>query len=73
LEQAISDFNKALEIDPKSAVAYYNRGLFYFRAGQIDRAQADLKKAAKLDPEEMSRVRAKAKGDEVKYLELLGQ
>ena len=37
-DQAISDYNKALEMNPRFAKAYYNRGLAYWRKGQPDQA-----------------------------------
>ena len=35
LPQAISDFNKAIEINPNYAEAYYNRGLAYADTRQL--------------------------------------
>lgn len=49
-DEAISEFTKALETDPRWAMAYYNRGLCYFNTGQYDLAIADYSKAIKLDP-----------------------
>ena len=40
--QAIADFNKAVELDPSSANYYYNRGLAYAEKGEYDKAIADL-------------------------------
>src|SRR3974390_567511 len=40
----------ALEIDPKMAVAYNNRGNAYDDKGQYDRALADYNKALDLNP-----------------------
>jgi tetratricopeptide (TPR) repeat protein len=39
-DQAISDYTKALEINPKLAEAYLNRGGAYAKKGQLD--QGDL-------------------------------
>jgi tetratricopeptide (TPR) repeat protein len=40
---AIADLNKAIELDPKLAVAYNNRGWAYNGKGQRDLAIADFK------------------------------
>jgi tetratricopeptide (TPR) repeat protein len=51
-DQAIADFNSAIEIDPKYEPAYLNRA-FPFRAkGQYDRAIADSTKAIELNPKD---------------------
>jgi tetratricopeptide (TPR) repeat protein len=47
-EQALDDFNKALELDGTLTVAVLNRGLVHFRAGRYELALTDLKKALKL-------------------------
>jgi tetratricopeptide (TPR) repeat protein len=47
---AIDDFNKALQLDPKSAEAYHGRGLAYSQLGELDRAIADLSEAIQLNP-----------------------
>jgi tetratricopeptide (TPR) repeat protein len=44
------DFNKAIELDPVSALAYTNRGIARRRAGDIDGAIADYTKAIEIDP-----------------------
>ncbi len=47
-DQAISDFNKALEINPRDAPAYNNRGIAYYHKGQYDKAWKDVHKAQDL-------------------------
>jgi tetratricopeptide (TPR) repeat protein len=47
---AITDFDKAIEINPKYADAYANRGGAYLGKRDYDRAIADLNKAIELDP-----------------------
>jgi tetratricopeptide (TPR) repeat protein len=47
-ENAISDYTKAIEIDPKYAVAYYNRGNIYYSRGEYDKAWEDIRKAKSL-------------------------
>lgn len=49
-DQAISDFNKALEINPTLTQAYVNRGIAYGLKGQHDQAISDYNKALELDP-----------------------
>jgi tetratricopeptide (TPR) repeat protein len=44
-DQAIADFNKALEIDPKYTEAYISRGKAYYFKGEYDKAWGDIKKA----------------------------
>ena len=42
--------NKAIELNPKSALAYFGRGHSYFKLKRLDEAIEDLKKAIELDP-----------------------
>ncbi|MGA2468126.1 MAG: tetratricopeptide repeat protein, partial [Thermodesulfobacteriota bacterium] len=49
-DQAISDFNKALEINSKYAYAYNNRGMAYRDKGQYDQAISDYNKALEINP-----------------------
>ena len=49
-DQAIVDFNKAVELNPRDATAYYNRGISYGKKGQYDQAIVDFNKAIELDP-----------------------
>src|ERR1039458_6453781 len=48
--QAMSDFNKALEINPKYAEAYYNRSLIYLIHRDFIQAISDCYKAIEIDP-----------------------
>ena len=50
LPQAISDYNKAIEIDPNYADAYYNRGLAYYKQDNLPQAISDYNKAIGIDP-----------------------
>ena len=43
-EEALEDYNKALEIDPSLANAYVNRGSAYSHLGQYKKAIADYEK-----------------------------
>jgi tetratricopeptide (TPR) repeat protein len=47
-QQAINDLNKAIEINPKLAIAYYNRAISYSSLGNIDKTIEDYKIAASL-------------------------
>ena len=45
---ALIDYNKAIQLDPKNALAYYNRGLAKLLLGQKDSGCLDLSKAGVL-------------------------
>jgi tetratricopeptide (TPR) repeat protein len=47
-DKAISDFNKAIEINPRFAEAYRNRGLAYFYKRNYEKAWDDVHKAQNL-------------------------
>ncbi|HID19571.1 MAG TPA: tetratricopeptide repeat protein, partial [Methanophagales archaeon] len=49
-EKAIECFNKAIELDPNYARAYYNRGNAYYYLKQYERAIEDYNKTLELDP-----------------------
>ena len=49
-DQAISDFNKAIEINPRYDKAYSNRGIVYRLKGQYDQAISDFNKAIEINP-----------------------
>ena len=49
-EEAIAEFTKAIEIDPKSVKAYLNRAMCYNETGRPREAVADFSKAIELDP-----------------------
>jgi len=48
-DKAISDFNKAIELNPRYGDAYYNRGIAYQDKSQYDNAISDFNKAIKLN------------------------
>ena len=48
-DKTIADYTKAIELDPKSAEAYANRGLAYLRLPQFNKAIGDFTKAIELD------------------------
>lgn len=47
-DNAIVEYNKALEFDSGHAMAYYNRGLLLMRTGKKTRARADFQKVLSL-------------------------
>jgi len=49
-DRAISDFTKAIEIDPRYAEAYNNRGIAYGKKDQYDQVISDFTKAIEIDP-----------------------
>ncbi|MFZ1981786.1 MAG: tetratricopeptide repeat protein, partial [Smithella sp.] len=46
--QAIADYSKAIELNPKYAEAYHNRGVTYGSLGNYNQEITDIKKAARL-------------------------
>jgi tetratricopeptide (TPR) repeat protein len=50
-DKAIENCEKAIQIDPNTALAYVNRGGAYLLKGDSDRAIADLEVAVKLEPD----------------------
>jgi len=50
--QAISDYDKAIEIDPNFAEAYYNRGLAFYQQGNLPRSISDFKKVSEINPDD---------------------
>jgi tetratricopeptide (TPR) repeat protein len=51
LPKAISDMGQLIELQPKNATAFYNRGEFYIQAGDPQRALLDLNQAIALKPD----------------------
>jgi len=49
-DQAISDFNQAIEINPRYDRAYNNRGIVYRLRGQYNQAISDFNKAIAINP-----------------------
>lgn len=49
-DQAIAEYNKALEINPRLDLAYYGRGIAYGSKAEYDRAISDFTKAVEIDP-----------------------
>ncbi|MCH8840041.1 MAG: tetratricopeptide repeat protein [Planctomycetes bacterium] len=53
-DKAIADFNEAIRLDPKYAMAYVDRGNAWRGKGENDRAIADYSKAIRLNPKLVS-------------------
>ncbi len=49
-DEAIFDYTKAIELNPRYAEAYYNRGIAFDDKGDYDRAIFDYTKAIELNP-----------------------
>ena len=49
-DRAITNFDKAIEINPRFAEAYNNRGIAYKEKGQYDKAITNYKNAIEIDP-----------------------
>lgn len=65
-EEAISYFNKVLELDKHFAIAYRERGCCYYAMGDVVHAQEDLMSYFRENPEEAAKVTGSfnAKGTE---------
>lgn len=50
-DHAIADYNKAIELNPKYATAYYNRAVAHAKKKNFKRALADFSKAIELNPQ----------------------
>jgi len=48
--EAITEYDKAIEVDPQNAYAFYSRGTAYGRKGQYDEAISDFSKAIEINP-----------------------
>ena len=61
IDRAISDFTKTIEINPRDALAYANRGEGYFSKKKYDEARNDFRKAQalglKIDPKFLEMLR----------------
>ena len=48
--EAIADFNKSIELNPKNETVYNNRGSVYNELGNYNEAIADFNKSIELNP-----------------------
>ena len=49
--ESISDYSKAIELDPKNSYLYFGRGMSYEYLNQNEEALKNLKMSLELDPE----------------------
>jgi tetratricopeptide (TPR) repeat protein len=50
-DEAITEFSKAIELDPNYELAYYDRGTVYHKIGQYELAIDDFSMALEVDPD----------------------
>lgn len=50
-QEALAQFNRAIEADPDFGATYANRGILHDRMGRYEQALADYRRAIELDPE----------------------
>jgi Tfp pilus assembly protein PilF len=50
LSRAVADLTEVIELSPRLAVAYANRGLFRLALGKDDEAEKDFSESLRLDP-----------------------
>ena len=50
-DEALAQFNRAIEADPEFGATYANRAILYDRTGRYRKALADYRRAIELDPE----------------------
>ena len=61
LDEAMEEYNNAIELDDESRDAYVNRGELHLRKADFDKAHDDLEKAIKLDPTGQHKATARAR------------
>jgi len=47
----MDDFNRAIEINPRLALAYLNRGVVHLLQGETVEGEKDFQESLRLDPE----------------------
>jgi lipoprotein NlpI len=52
-DNAIADYNQAIQLNPKDAAAFNNRGSAYFAKGNSDHAIADYSQAIQINPRDV--------------------
>ena len=61
-DEALSDCNQAIQLDPKNAVAYANRCAAHIHKGEIDDALSDCNQAIQLDSKNATAFHNRAAG-----------
>jgi len=51
LRKALTNYNRAVTLDPRYSGAHSNRGNVWYEMGEIGKALADYDRAIELDPE----------------------
>ena len=51
LDEALSQYAKAIEIDPEYAEGYCNMGLIYLNTGEFEKAEKQLQMSIQKDPD----------------------
>ncbi len=51
LEEAIKEYERAIKIDPSSALAHYNLGVVHDRQNRLNKAIQEYQKAVELKPD----------------------
>ena len=49
-DRAIADYNEAIRLDPKYALAFFSRGFIYANKGDTDRGMADFNETIRFNP-----------------------
>jgi tetratricopeptide (TPR) repeat protein len=52
LDRAFEGYGRAIELDPKNAIAYRSRGVAYMSKGELNSSIQDLDRAIQLDPKD---------------------
>jgi tetratricopeptide (TPR) repeat protein len=68
IDRAISDFDRAIQLEPDNAMRYYNRGIALSRKHQVQKAIDDYSRAIQLSPD-----LAPAYGNRAHQFELAGE
>lgn len=50
-DEAIKEYDKAIQMDPNLVEAYYHRGYCYYKKEEWKKARQDFEKASNLDPD----------------------
>ena len=71
-DEALSDCNQAIQLDPKNAVAYANRCAAHINRGEADEALSDCNQAIQLDPKNATAFHNRAENLGVSFPAMFG-
>ena len=54
IQKRLADYDEAIRLDPKYALAWTNRGVVWENKGELDKALADYKEVVQLEPKSAS-------------------